>query len=290
MPKGKFDEVSPIKLVGVRDSLAAFKDEERLDREWQPLRFHKRPSLAEAIVEHQTFTDLIKETGAQLVQLPADDSLTLDSIYTRDNILVSPKGLILCTMGRSSRTPEAAVNLAAYKTHGFEVAGQITAPGTLEGGDFIWINETAAAVGLGPRTNEEGIRQLKVLLGDEVDLHVVPLPEPDHPDDVLHLMSIISPLDHDLALVYQPFLSDDFAAWLGRYGLELLPLPVDEYIPMGCNVLATAPRQVIMLDKLPKTKNLLEKAGCRVSLYRGDEISRKGEGGPTCLTRPLIRD
>jgi N-dimethylarginine dimethylaminohydrolase len=192
-------------------------------------------------------------------------------------------------MGRGSRTPEAAINARAYEALGHKIAGQITAPGTLEGGDFIWLDQTHAAVGLGPRTNADGIRQLKDILGPDIELHIVPLPEPNHPDDVLHLMSIISPLDQDLALIYRPFMPRSFIAWLEQLGIQFVEVPDDEYEIMGCNVLAIAPRQAIMLENLPGVKTGLENAGVNVATYKGIEISRKGEGGPTCLTRPLER-
>ncbi|MGB2314472.1 MAG: dimethylarginine dimethylaminohydrolase family protein [Porticoccaceae bacterium] len=283
------NEYSTIKQVAIRSAANAFVSEAILAEQWQALRFHAKPDLAEAISEYEDFRALLSSTGANLIELSSSDSLTIDSIYTRDSILVSPKGLILCNMGRASRTPEAAINAASYTALGHPIAGQITAPGTLEGGDFIWLDEHHAAVGLGPRTNAEGIRQLADILGPEVELHVVELPEPDHPDDVLHLMSIISPIDQDLALIYRPFMPAEFMAWLEKLGVAFVDVPEQEYAIMGCNVLAIAPRTTIMLENLPAVKRALEDAGCTVATYKGLEISRKGEGGPTCLTRPLER-
>ena len=285
----RFNEYSTIKQVAIRSAANAFVSEAILAKQWQALRFHAKPDLAEAISEYEDFRALLRSTGANLIELSPSDSLTIDSIYTRDSILVSPKGLILCNMGRASRTPEAAINAASYTALGHRVAGQISAPGTLEGGDFIWLDEQHAAVGLGPRTNAEGIRQLADILGPEVELHVVELPAPDHPDDVLHLMSIISPLDRDLALIYRPFMPAQFIAWLEQLGVAFVDVPEQEYAIMGCNVLAIAPRTTIMLENLPAVKHGLEDAGCTVATYKGLEISRKGEGGPTCLTRPLER-
>jgi N-dimethylarginine dimethylaminohydrolase len=192
-------------------------------------------------------------------------------------------------MGRSSRTPEAIENFKTLSSKGYEIAGQIKAPGTLEGGDFIWIDNNHAAVGLGPRTNAEGINQLKKILGPEVNLHIVNLPDPDHPDDVLHLMSIISPLDEDLALIYKPLMPETFISWLSNLGIKFVEVSDTEYNLMGCNILATSPRSIIMLEDLPKVRLELEHAGCKIRSYKGHEISRKGEGGPTCLTRPLKR-
>ena len=285
----QFNEYSNLVQVAVRNPEHAFVSQEKLAEEWQPLRFHAMPDFKKANAEFTLFRQFLAASGAEVIDLPTHENLTIDSIYPRDNVLVSPKGLILCNMGRASRTPEAAVNVAVYEALGHSIAGQITAPGTLEGGDFIWIDEQHAAVGLGPRTNKEGIRQLQAILGDEVDLHVVVLPDPEHPDDVLHLMSIISPIDQDLALIYRPFMPKEFLEWLEARGVGFVDVPEEEYLPMGCNVLAIAPRSVVMLENLPGVKAGLEGAGCSVLTYQGLEISRKGEGGPTCLTRPLIR-
>ncbi|MDG1165172.1 MAG: arginine deiminase family protein [Porticoccaceae bacterium] len=284
-----FDEYSPISQVAIRSASNAFVSDAKLEQEWQPLRFHAKPELDEAITEYAEFRKLLSASGADIIELGGADNLTIDSIYTRDSILISPNGLILCNMGRASRTPEASANAAAYEAMGHNIAGQITSPGTLEGGDFIWLDKNHAAVGLGPRTNAEGIRQLKELLGPDTELHIVALPDPDHPDDVLHLMSIISPIDRDLALIYRPFMPASFITWLEGLGIKFVDVPEEEYPAMGCNVLAIAPRQAIMLENLPGVKTGLEGAGCNVATYKGLEVSRKGEGGATCLTRPLIR-
>ena len=285
-----WNEYDALKLVAVRDAQNAFVSEARLDAEWEKLRFHTRPELSEAVVEHQAFRERLRSLGASLLELAGDTSLTLDSIYTRDNIIVSPRGLILCNMGRASRTAEGPFNAQAYAAQGFDVLGRIEAPGTLEGGDFIWLDENTAVVGLGPRTNQAGIDQLHALLGEQLELHVVPLPGVDHPDDVLHLMSIISPVDRNLAVVYKPFMPASFVDWLSARGIDFVEVPEQEFLPMACNVLALAPREVLMLENLPETKRRLEQVGCRVQTYKGLEISRKGEGGPTCLTRPLLRE
>lgn len=284
-----FNEYGPLKKVALRTARSAFVNQNKASLEWQDLRFHAEPDVEEALLEYQSFQNHLEAAGATCLFLPRDNTLTLDAIYVHDALIVSPDGLILCHMGRESRRGEPGVNTAMLVDHGLAVNGSIEAPGTVEGGDFIWINETAAAVGLGARTNEEGIRQLRGLLGEDVDLHVVPLPAPGHPDDVFHLMSMISPLDGNLALIYRPLMPQTLLDWLGGHGIAFVEVPEEEFIPMGCNVLALAPRHVLMLDNLPETKARLETAGCKVLTYKGDEISRKGEGGPTCLTRPLER-
>ena len=285
-----FNEYSLLTQVAIRSPLNSFLTDEKLSNEWQDLRFHAKPELKESINEFIEFRKLLLNNEIKIIDLPQAKGLTIDSIYTRDSILISPKGLILCNMGRASRTPEARDNYEHLKLQGYQIAGEILAPGTLEGGDFIWLSDTKAAVGLGPRTNQNGIDQLRKILGNSVDLHVVPLPEPTHPDDVLHLMSIISPLDKDLALIYRPLMPVSFIQWLEQLGIKFIEVDEAEYLLMGCNVLATSPRSVIMLENLPGVQRNLQNAGCDVQTYKGIEISRKGEGGPTCLTRPLKRN
>lgn len=283
------NEFGCLRKVAIRTAKAAFVSSAKTAREWEALRFHAEPDVVQAEKEYLAFHDILTKSGAELIELPAADHLTLDAIYPRDAHIITEKGLILCHMGRASRQSEVALNANEYASRGIEILAQIELPGSLEGGDFIWLDDTAAAVGLGPRTNSEGIKQLAELLGPGVDLHSVPLPTPEHPDDVFHLMSMISPLDGDLALIYRPLMPPSFLDWLGARGLNFVEVPEDEFESMGCNVLALGPRHVVMLDQLPKTKALLENAGCRVETFKGDEISRKGEGGPTCLTRPLVR-
>ncbi|WP_286828105.1 MULTISPECIES: dimethylarginine dimethylaminohydrolase family protein [Kordiimonas] len=283
------NEYGALKVVAVRPPEHAYVSDEKVADEWERLRFYSAPKLGSAIDEHKIFTDKLRASGAEVIMLGGDDALTLDSIYARDAVLVSPKGLILCHMGRAGRRGEPAVNASAFEAAGYPVLGTIEAPGTIEGGDIIWLDDHALAVGEGPRTNAEGIRQLQGLLGPDVEVHTVPLPPPSHPEDVFHLMSMISPLDHDLALIYRPLMPDSFINWLEARGIGFVEVPEEEFIPMGCNVLALGPRNILMLDRLPETKARLEAAGCTVDTYKGDEISRKGEGGPTCLTRPLVR-
>jgi len=217
-----FNEYSLLTQVAIRSPLNSFLTDEKLSNEWQDLRFHEKPELKESINEFIEFRKLLLNNEIKIIDLPQAKGLTIDSIYTRDSILISPKGLILCNMGRASRTPEARDNYEHLKLQGYQIAGEILAPGTLEGGDFIWLSDTKAAVGLGPRTNQNGIDQLRKILGNSVDLHVVPLPEPTHPDDVLHLMSIISPLDKDLALIYRPLMPVSFIQWLEQFGNLLI--------------------------------------------------------------------
>jgi N-dimethylarginine dimethylaminohydrolase len=193
-------------------------------------------------------------------------------------------------MGKDLRwnEPSAAGDFLAKL--GVPVLGTITGEGRLEGGDLIWFDRRTLVVGRGYRTNDEGLRQLKLLTADIVDeFVVVPLPHWLGPSGVMHLMSFISPVDRNLALVYSRIMPVPFREWLLHRGVRLIEVPDSEYATMACNVLAVAPRRCIMLSGNRQTKQLLEAEGVDVMEYDGDEISRKGAGGPTCLTRPLLR-
>jgi N-dimethylarginine dimethylaminohydrolase len=180
--------------------------------------------------------------------------------------------------------------LKIYNKNEFPVLGVIKSPGTLEGGDVAWLDEKTLAVGHTYRTNEEGIHQLKKVLEPKgIEIIVAELPHYKGVNDVFHLMSILSPVDKNLAVVYSPLMPIKFRNELLDRGFELIEVPEEEFESMGCNVLAIAPRQCVMVAGNPKTKKRLEKAGCEVFAYKGNEISVKGGGGPTCLTRPLLR-
>jgi N-dimethylarginine dimethylaminohydrolase len=193
-------------------------------------------------------------------------------------------------MGKCLRAGEPAAQRAAFRKMAVPIVGEITEPGSLEGGDVVWLDERTIAVGRGYRTNEEGILQLRSMLADSIDeMIVVPLPHWRGPGDVLHLMSLVSPVDRDLAVVYSPLLPVPFRQRLLERGHALVEVPAEEFDTMGTNVLALGPRDCVMIAGNPRTRAALERAGVRVVEYVGDEISVKGAGGPTCLTRPLAR-
>jgi len=194
-------------------------------------------------------------------------------------------------MGKPERAGEPAAQAETFRALGVRILGTIRPPGRLEGGDVVWLAPRTIAIGRGYRTNDDGIRQLRALLGDAIDeLIVVPLPHWRGPGDVFHLMSIISPVDRDLAVVYAPLLPVPFRERLVDLGVAFVEVPDEEFDSMGANVLAIAPRQCVMVAGNPLTRARLEAAGASVVEYAGREISLKGGGGPTCLTRPLARD
>ena len=214
----------------------------------------------------------------------------MDSIYCRDASIATNAGVIICNMGKQARANEPLAAKKVYQANGIAVLGSITAPGTLEGGDVAWLDEYTLAVGHSYRTNEEGIRQLTVLLQPlGVAVITVALPHYQGTSDVFHLMSILSPVDTNLAVVYSPLMPIVFRNLLLQRGYKLIEVPHNEFESMGCNVLALSPRNCLMVAGNPITKAALIQAGCTITEYKGEEISVKGGGGPTCLTRPLTR-
>ena len=282
----EYGHLQSVLVKHVRD---AFIDEATIAAQWKALNFTAPPDLARAIDEHDRFIDILRSNGTDVHLLPRDVQTTLDSIYVRDASIVSLNGLILCGMGKAERSTEPAAQERALGQVGLALAGRIVPPGRLEGGDLIWLDSRTIAVGRGYRTNAEGIRQLRSLVGNAVEVVEVPLPHWRGQSDVMHLMSLISPVDRDLAVVYSRLLPVPFREWLLERGIKLVDVTDEEFDTMGTNVLALAPRRCLLIAGNPLTRRALEAAGGEVLEYEGTEISAKGSGGPTCLTRPLVR-
>ena len=283
-------ETGRLERVAVKRPREAFVSDEASAAQWQSLNFSAAPVLGGATAEHDAFVRILESAGATVDFLPADERTNLDSIYVRDASIVCSRGVILGRMGKRLRAGEPAAQKAAFRRMSVPIVGEITEPGCLEGGDVVWLDDRTIAVGHGYRTNESGILQLRSILADSIDdLIVVPLPHWRGPGDVLHLMSLVSPVDSDLAVVYSPLLPVPFRQQLLDLGYALVEVPAEEFDTMGTNVLALGPRECVMLAGNPQTRAALERAGARVTEYVGNEISVKGAGGPTCLTRPLAR-
>jgi N-dimethylarginine dimethylaminohydrolase len=283
-------ETGKIKSVYIKRAADAFIDEATLREQWEALHFLDKPVLGNAMAEYDVFESLLAQGGAEIHHFPQDRRVNMDSIYCRDAAIATDHGIILCQMGKAARAGEPSVQGSAFQAAGLTLLGEIQAPGTLEGGDVAWLDEHTLAVGHTYRTNEEGIRQLTALLIPfGVTVLPVALPHYKGPGDVFHLMSILSPVDKDLAVVYSPLMPIVFRNLLLGRGYTLVEVPEEEWDSMGCNVLALAPRECLMVAGNPQTQAALEAAGCTVHAYVGAEISVKGGGGPTCLTRPLLR-
>jgi N-dimethylarginine dimethylaminohydrolase len=283
-----FNEYDPLTRVLLRPARDGFARPDRVAEEWRALNFTAPPDVDIAVAQHGAFAALLERAGAR-VEMLGGPGLTLDSIYVRDASIVTPRGVVLCRMGKPARQDEPAAQRRWFDAVGVPIAGAIEAPGLIEGGDVVWFDAKTVAVGRGYRTNDAGIDQFRELLGGDVDVVVVPLPHYRGPSDVFHLMSIISPVAEDLAVVYSPLMPVPCREWLVNRKLEFVEVPEAEFESMGANVLAVGPRRVVMLAGNPVTQARLEAEGVEVWTYEGSEISVKGGGGPTCLTRPLAR-
>jgi len=288
---GGQSEVTPLRKVLVKHPKDAFHSHLAIAEQWEALGYLGRPQLEKAIDEFDALVGLLESVGSRVEFLPTHPETSLDSLYARDAAILTDKGVILCNMGKEPRAGEPRAHAEALALLEIPVLGEIGGKGRVEGGDFIWLDESTAVIGQGYRTNDEGIRQLKQLISETArELIVVPLPHWKGPSDVFHLMSVLSPIDRDLALVYSPLLPVPFRQLLLARGYQLVEVPEPEFETLGCNALAVAPRVCIMLEGNPVTQWRLEEAGVKVHLYRGNEISIPGSGGPTCLTRPLLRE
>jgi N-dimethylarginine dimethylaminohydrolase len=283
-------EFGKLHSLFIKKAEAAFVDDDLISLQWEQLNYLSKPGFAATLNEYAAFEKLLQSNCDDVLYFPADDTVTMDSIYCRDAAIATNRGMIICNMGKQARVPEPAAEQRAFENNNIPVLGVITAPGTVEGGDVAWLDEQTLAVGHTYRTNMEGIRQLKSLLeAIGVQVVVAELPHYKGPSDVFHLMSVLSPVDIDLAVVYSPLMPIGFRNFLLERKYRLIEVPDEEFETMGCNVLALAPRKCLMVEGNNKTKALLEAAGCEVITYKGEEISVKGGGGPTCLTRPLWR-
>jgi N-dimethylarginine dimethylaminohydrolase len=283
-------EYLPLYSVVIKTASDSFINEDKLEAEWEALNYLGKPKLLKSNTEYKIFENILKGQGVEIIYSPMDTNLSLDAIYCRDASIATNDGMIICTMGKEERALEPEAQRKTFLDNGIPVLGTIQSPGTLEGGDVAWLNQNTLAVGLTYRTNLDGIEQLRTLLDPQaVTVITVDLPHYKGVEDVFHLMSIFSPVDKDLAVVYSPLMPIRFRNLLLEMDYKLVEVPEEEFESMGCNVLAIGPRKCVMVEGNPKTRQALENAGCEVLVYSGKEISVKGGGGPTCLTRPIKR-
>ena len=258
-----------------------------------PLKWHytDRPNLETAQQEHDALVEILRRAGAEVIYHDEAQPDHADAIFVYDPALVTDQGAIILRMGKALRRGEEEALACCFKALGVPVLYALHGEAQAEGGDLLWIDHDTLAVGLGFRTNAEGLRQLsEALTGLGTTIIPVELPYYGGPESCLHLLSLISIVDHNLAVVYPPLLSVPFWQYLRRRGFRLVEVPPEEFETMGPNVLALAPGLCVMLEGNPVTQRRLEEAGCEVVTYRGNELSLKAEGGATCLTRPILRE
>ena len=254
---------------------------------WRALGWRGEPDPAGLEAEHEALCALLEDGGAEVVRAHGQPG-SLDAIYTFDPLLMTDRGALLLRPGKPQRRDEPEALLAELLQAGITVVGGLEEPALAEGGDTLWLDEETLVVGRSYRTNDFGVEALRAAL-PAVDVIAVDLPHLRGRGEVLHLLSLISPLDDDLAVVYLPLMPVRLVELLERRGVKLVSVPDEEFETMGPNVLALGPRIGLALEGNEQTRKRLERAGVEVLVYRGDEISRKGDGGPTCLTQPLVR-
>jgi N-dimethylarginine dimethylaminohydrolase len=287
MPKhyGSQSMVAPLRRVLMRRPDQSFAVDD-------PALWHytARPDLAIAQQEHDHLVATLRRAGAEVIEHAATQPGRADALFVFDPALVTDHGAIMLSMGKELRRGEEQAMAQRFAELGVPVLATLHGDARAEGGDLLWLDHDTLVVGLGFRTNAAGLRQLRAAL-EPIGVTVVPVDLPYYtgPQACLHLLSLISLVDHDLAVVYPPLLAVSFYQELLRRNIRLIEVPEAEFVTMGTNVLALAPGECLMRDGNPITQALLEAAGCEVLTYKGGEISLKAEGGPTCLTRPILR-
>lgn len=254
---------------------------------WRAFGWRAAPDHAAAVSEHEQLCEILEAAGAEVV-VSRHDPGNPDAIYVYDPVLVGAEGAVLLRPGKEGRRGEPSAIAASLTNAGVPVATRLDEPALAEGGDTVWLDERTLLVGLGYRTNPAAIRALADAFPG-VDVVAFDLPHWNGSDEVMHLMSFLSPLDGDLALVYPRIAPVRLLELLAERGIAVVEVPDDEFETQGPNVLALGPRRALALDGNPETRRRMERAGVDVVVYRGEEISKKGDGGPTCLTRPLLR-
>ena len=257
---------------------------------WRELGFQHPPDFAAAQRQHEILCRLLSEGGAEVVCLPPAESLTLDAVYAHDASLATDYGLVLMNPGKKGRGAEAQAHANFCGQAGIPVFGEIRLPGTSECGDMVLLDSKTLLIGDGYRTNKAGIEQMRALLASKnVEVLSAPLPYGPGPAACLHLMSLMSMLDEQTILVDLPWLAVETVELLKARGFRLIEIEYLERETLACNVLALGRKRLIAVEENVKTNQRMRDAGFDVHTFPGSEICINGAGGPTCLTRPLLR-
>ncbi len=283
--------VGRLERVLLSDPRNAFESQQKIDKQWQDLNYLSRPDYHQTILEFDALREIFEGRGIRIELIENNPDNSLDAIYVRDSSLITPsEEAVLCRMGKDQRSAEVASAALFYRTNNIPIAGTIEAPGTLEGGDVVFLDPRTIVVGRSYRTNQSGIEQLRSILSSTVDRFItVSMPHFRGPSDVLHLMSMISPLRQNTLLVHRPLIPVDFLEWLASQEYQLIDIEPSEYDSLACNVLALDEGTCIMTEGNPATRSRIERAGIKVIEFGATNLCLKGSGGPTCLTRPLYR-
>jgi N-dimethylarginine dimethylaminohydrolase len=257
---------------------------------WRELGFVHPPNFEEAQAQHEALCRELQSAGAEVEEMPPALDLSLDAVYTHDASLPTDFGLILMRPGKANRVPEGKHHGFFCQVLGIPMLAKITAPATTEAGDMVWLDAKTLLIGHGYRTNAKGIQQMRGLLKPKgVEVLSAPLPHGQGPSACLHLMSLISLLDEHTALVDLPWLSVETVELLKARGYDFIEIEYSERETFACNVLSLGEKRLLALEENAKTNQKLRAAGFDVRTFPGSELSVNGGGGPTCLTRPLLR-
>ena len=249
----------------------------------------RTPDPDRLAAQHEAFCELLAGLGAEVEIAGALDG-QVDAVYMHDPMVMSGRGGIPLRMAKPARTREPDHARGELERLGIPVLGTIEAPGYADGGDRYWIDDATMAVGLGYRTNRAGAAALARLVEPEgVVVETYDMPHDQGPGSVLHLQSFLSGVADRLCVIYEPLAPVRLLQDLRERGTDWIAIDGDDYLAMGCNILAVRPGVVVMVDGVPGVRRALERRGVEVHAYDGSELSLKGDGGPTCLTQPLLR-
>ncbi len=268
---------------------AGWDDPQRSNR-WRELGFHHAPDFDTAQQQHEILTRELKSAGAEVLELPTSQDLSLDAVYAHDSSLATDFGLILLRPGKINRQAEAAQHGRFCRSAEIPILGEISAPGSAEAGDILWLDDKMLLIGRSYRTNSSGIEQIEKLLSlHGIEVVSVPLPHGAGPDVCLHLMSLISLLDERTAIVDLPWLAVETVELLRSRNFRMIEIDPSERDTLACNVLALGNNRLLAIEENRGTNERLRGAGFDVRTFPGSELCINGGGGPTCLTRPLLR-
>lgn len=277
--------IAPLRRVVMRRPDEAFGGAD-------PAKWHytAQPDLERAQAEHDALAATIRRFGAEVIAHDAPQPDHADAIFVYDPALITDRGAILLSLGKPLRRGEERALAATFERIGVPVLAALEGEARAEGGDMFWLDEETLAIGVGFRTNAAGVAQIRAALAPAgVTVLSYDLPYFTGPEACLHLLSLISLVDERLAVAHPPLMPVALWQELKRRDFRLVAIPEEEFATQATNVLALAPGQCLMLEGNPRTRRLLEEAGCEIQTYVGEEISFKAEGGPTCLTRPILR-
>jgi N-dimethylarginine dimethylaminohydrolase len=282
--------VGPLQRVLVCSPRAAGWNRPESTARWPDLGFHHAPDFATAQAQHEALCRELTAVGAEVMELAPAPELSLDAAYTHDASLATDFGLILMRPGKPNRVAEAQHHGQSCQDSGIPTFGAIMPPGTTEAGDIVWLDAKTLLIGRGYRTNATGIEQMRELFRPKgVEVLSAPLPYGPGPSACLHLMSLISLLDEQTALADLPWLAVETVELLMKRGFEFIPIDDSERDTLACNVLALGGKRLLAIAENRSTNDRLRQAGFDVRTFPGSEICINGSGGPTCLTRPLLR-